>query len=121
MKTVNYDKGIYSLNLDQSEIIMLLSGDLPYVIFVNDPEIPDDECVWIYYEPKAKDIIPPIYPFPCRVLAYEQLPNQTHILTLTPEESDLALIEKIKEFRANLKRMDEYIRPTASLPHYASV
>ena len=120
MKTVNCDEdGIYSLNLDQAEIIMLVSGYIPYVVFESDPEIPDGEFLWIHYEPKDNDFIPPIDPFPCRILSYVSFANQIHILTLAPDEFDLEFMDMIEEFKANMQKAGECIRSTASLPHDA--
>jgi len=118
MKTVNYEYGIYSLNLSQSEIIMLVSGYIPYVVFENDPEIPDDETIWIYYEPKENDIIPHIYPFPCRIISYVTLSHQT-ILTLVPNEFNAELMEMIEKFKVKMERAGECVHSTASLPRYA--
>lgn len=120
MKTVNCDEdGIYSLNLDQAEIIMLVSGYMPYVVFESDPEIPDGEFLWIHYEPKKNDFIPPIDPFPCRILSHVSFANQIHILTLAPDEFDLEFMEMIEEFKANMAKAGECVRSTASLPHDA--
>ncbi len=110
---------IYSLNLDQAEIIMLVSGYIPYVVFESDPEIPDGEFLWIHYEPADNDFIPPIDPFPCRILSYVSFANQIHILTLAPDEFDLDFLEMIEEFKANMEKVGECVRSTASLSHDA--
>ncbi|PSJ16153.1 hypothetical protein [Nitrosomonas supralitoralis] len=108
MKTINYLNGIYSVSLNQDEVFMILSGEMPCIVFENDPEIPNDECLWVYYEPKTNDILPPIYPFPCRIISHMRLENQNYVLMLTPDEPDLAIKERIQEFKAGIKRVDEF-------------
>lgn len=118
MKRIKRDKeGNFSVNLSQNEIITLLSGYIPYIIFERDPEIPEGEFLWINYQPKEDDIVPPIIdPFPCRILSYVCFVKPIHILTLSPDEFSIDFMEIIEEFKANVEKSDEYIRSTISLP-----
>lgn len=109
--------GNYSVNLNQNEIILLVSGYIPYIIFERDPQIPESEYLWINYVPIAEDLIPPIFePFPCRILSYVSFVNPIHILTLSPDEFSIDFIEIIKEFKRNMEKSDEFVRSTTLLP-----
>ncbi len=94
---------------------MLVAGYIPYVVVESDPEIPNNEFLWIHYEPKENDFIPDLDPFPCRTLSYVSFANQIHILTLAPDEFDLDFMDMIEEFKANMERAGECVRSTASL------
>ncbi|PSJ16364.1 hypothetical protein [Nitrosomonas supralitoralis] len=121
MKRINRDKeGLFNVNLSQNEIITLVSGYIPYLIFERDPEIPEGEFLWINYVPKEDDIVPSIIaPFPCRILSYVCFVKPIHILTLSPDEFSVDFMEMIEEFKANMEKSDEYVRSTMSLPNAA--
>ncbi|WP_147383590.1 hypothetical protein [Nitrosomonas supralitoralis] len=121
MKRINRDKeGFFNVNLSQNEIVTLVSGYIPYIIFERDPEIPEGEFLWINYASKEEDIVPPIIdPFPCRILSYVCFVKPIHILTLSADEFSIDFMEMIEEFKAKVEKTDEYIRSTISLPKAA--
>ncbi|PSJ16143.1 hypothetical protein [Nitrosomonas supralitoralis] len=114
MKKVNIDEdGAYSLKLNQDEIILLVSGYIPYIVCEKDPEIPEGEFLWIHYAPAENDIIPPIIdPFPCQILSCGVFANRLHFLTLSPIEFNLDFFDLIEEFRDNMKKSDKSVRFT---------
>ncbi|WP_147383609.1 hypothetical protein [Nitrosomonas supralitoralis] len=119
MKRINREKdGNFSVNLSQNEIITLVSGYIPYIIFERDPEIPEGEFLWINYVPNEDDIIPPVIDaFPCRILSYVSFVKPIYILTLSPDEFSIDFMEMIAEFKEKMEKSNEFVRSNISLPH----
>ena len=98
------DDGLFNITMDQAEILLLCAGVIPYLIYDNDPMIPDNEFLWVHQEEKLTDTFPALDPFPCTVISSIQVHPDLFILTLIPDEIDLEFLEFVEDFKVRMKR-----------------
>lgn len=103
-KNITKDEdGIYSITMDQAEILLLCSGVIPYLLYDTDPMIPDHEYLWIHQEENATDLFPTLEPFPCNVISCIQVDPQLFIITLIPDEMDIEFLAFVEDFKIRMK------------------
>ena len=118
MKTIYTDEdGNFRVSMTQHEIIMLVSGYIPYAAFSEDPKIPNDEFLWIDQEEQLTDFLPVLDPIPANVLSCVTFHEHLHILMLEPTELDIELIDVVNEFKLNIQKSGQCVRSTATLPN----
>ena len=98
------DDGLYSVGLTQVEIILLYAGVVPYIAFLDAPEIPDNELLFIHQIETELDKHPLLDPIPCHVLSIINM-GTVHIMTVRPDEIDLEFESVIDGLRSRLHKM----------------
>lgn len=98
------DDGLYSVGLTQVEIILLYAGVVPYIAFLEEPQIPDNELLFIHQIESELDKHPLLDPIPCQVLSIINM-GTVHIMTVRPDEIDLEFEKVIDDLRSRLHKM----------------
>ena len=117
MKTIYTDEeGKFRVSLTQHQIIMLVSGYIPYVACSEDPQIPNNNFLWIDHEEQFNDFLLVLHPIPANVLSRVTFHDHLHILTLSPVDLDIELLQLVNEFKLNMQKAGECVRSTVKLP-----
>lgn len=99
------EDGLYCVNLTQVEIILLYAGVVPYIAFQDEPQIPDNELLFVHQVETELDKHPLLDPIPCHVLSVVQLRDSVHVVTVRPDEIDFEFEKVVLDLKSRMCAM----------------